>query len=381
MLGSSPPPVSPAPPPPPGGWWRVDAAGALLPRGAWVMANLEPIVASLGTRPPNVRSIDGSELTHLDTAGAMVLLDAAAIEPPGDTAQFTRLHPPHRNVLNLVRERFRPSHYPEGTPSLPLVQEIGRATLEISQRITDLLAFFGETAAACGRVLGSPRLGRPRELFVQLERACVYAIPIVALVTFLIGVVVAYLSAMQLQKYGANIFIVDGIGLTMARELSPVLVAIIVAGRSGSAFTAQIGAMKINEEIDALQALGLSPIHVLVLPRLIALVIAMPLLTFVGDVVGIIGGAVIANNTLGITPITFVERLQTVLPLKTYLVGLVKAPVFAIVIALIGCRMGFKVENTATSVGINTTSTVVQSIVSVILLDAAFAVVFQKLGI
>jgi phospholipid/cholesterol/gamma-HCH transport system permease protein len=203
----------------------------------------------------------------------------------------------------------------------------------------------------------------------------------VALVTFLIGVVVAYLSAMQLQKYGANIFIVDGIGLTMARELSPVLVAIIVAGRSGSAFTAQIGAMKINEEIDALQALGLSPIHVLVLPRLIALILAMPLLTFVGDVIGIAGGALIANEMLGITPITFYERLQTVLPLKAYLVGLGKAPVFAAVIALIGCRMGFRVENTATSVGINTTSTVVQSIVSVILLDAAFAVIFQKLGI
>jgi phospholipid/cholesterol/gamma-HCH transport system permease protein len=345
------------------------------------MANLEAIVAALPPAGYTIAALDGSELTQLDTAGAMTLITAARIDPPGDPSRFRNFNVRQTKVLQLVLERFRPARYPEPEVGLPLVQEIGRSTIEVSQRFTGLLAFFGETAAAFGRTLKTPHLLRPRELFVQLERTCVYAIPIVALVTFLIGVVVAYLSAMQLQKYGANIFIVDGIGLTMARELSPVLVAIIVAGRSGSAFTAQIGAMKINEEIDALQALGLSPIHVLVLPRLIALIIAMPLLTFVGDVIGIAGGALIANEMLGITPITFYERLQTVLPLKAYLVGLGKAPVFAAVIALIGCRMGFRVENTATSVGINTTSTVVQSIVSVILLDAAFAVIFQKLGI
>jgi len=345
------------------------------------MANLEAIVASLPPPGAAITAIDGTELSQLDTAGAMTLLAAAGIEPPGDPSRFRNFAPRHAKVLRLVLERYHPTPYPTEEPTLPLVQEIGRSALAVGQRVLGLLAFFGETATAFGRTLRVPRLARPRELFVQLERTCVYAIPIVALVTFLIGVVVAYLSAMQLQKYGANIFIVDGIGLTMARELSPVLVAIIVAGRSGSAFTAQIGAMKINEEIDALQALGLSPIHVLVLPRLLALIIAMPLLTFVGDIVGIAGGALIANSRLGITPVTFYERLQTVLPLKAYIVGLVKAPVFAAVIALIGCRMGFRVETTATSVGINATSTSVKSDVSVILLDAAFAVVFQKLGI
>lgn len=346
------------------------------------MRNLESIVAALrASPPPTTTTIDGGGITGLDTAGAMVILKSAGATPPATEVTLTNFAPNHRKVIELVLERFRPMAYPEAHPSLPFVQEVGKSTLEVSDKVQGFLSFFGEAALALLRLIREPRLLRTRELFVQLERVCVYAVPIVSLVTFLIGVVVAYLSATQLQKYGANIFLVDGVGLTMARELSPVLVAIIVAGRSGSAFTAQIGAMKINEEIDALQALGLSPMQVLVLPRLFALVIAMPLLTFVGDIIGIAGGALIANNTLGITPTTFYERLQTVLPLRSYLVGIGKAPVFAIVIALIGCRMGLKVQNTATSVGINTTSTVVQSIVAVILLDAAFAVVFQKLGI
>jgi len=346
------------------------------------MRHLESIVSALRAAPPSAATtIDGSGLNSLDTAGAMLILQASGATPPVTTLTLSGFAPNHRKVMELVLERFRPIAYPQPQASLPLVQEVGKSAIEVSDKVQGFLSFFGEAALALLRIIKEPHLLRTRELFVQLERVCVYAIPIVSLVTFLIGVVVAYLSATQLQKYGANIFLVDGVGLTMARELSPVLVAIIVAGRSGSAFTAQIGAMKINEEIDALQALGLSPMQVLVLPRLFALIIAMPLLTFVGDLVGIAGGALIANNSLGITPTTFYERLQTVLPLRAYLVGIGKAPVFAIVIALIGCRMGLKVENTATSVGINTTSTVVQSIVAVILLDAAFAVVFQKLGI
>lgn len=362
--------------------WRSSPGAPFVPRGAWTMRRLEKLAPALKRTPPlKTQAVDGAEITRLDTAGAMLILTSLGINIADSTVTLTNFAPHHRKVMEMVLERYRPTTYPQDEPPRDISQEIGRGTTLIFEQTREFLAFFGEAALALGRVFREPRLFRSRELCVQLERACVYAIPIVALVTFLIGVVVAYLSATQLQKYGANIFLVDGVGLTMARELSPVLVAIIIAGRSGSAFTAQIGAMKINEEIDALQALGLSPMHVLVLPRLLALVIAMPLLTFVGDVVGIAGGALIADTSLGITPTTFYERLQTVLPLRSYLVGIGKAPVFAIVIALIGCRMGLKVENTATSVGINTTSTVVQSIVAVILLDAAFAVVFQKLGI
>jgi phospholipid/cholesterol/gamma-HCH transport system permease protein len=163
--------------------------------------------------------------------------------------------------------------------------------------------------------------------------------------------------------------------------LSPIIVAIIVAGRSGSAFTAQIGAMRINEEIDALRTLGLSAMQVLIMPRFLALVIAMPLLVFIGDVVGIAGALIVADVKLGITPVTFIERLNVVLTIKSFFVGLVKAPVFAAFIAVIGCRMGMSVEMNARSLGLSTTSTVVQSIVSVILLNAAFAVIFVELGI
>jgi phospholipid/cholesterol/gamma-HCH transport system permease protein len=226
-----------------------------------------------------------------------------------------------------------------------------------------------------------PKLFRVKETASQFETICIDAIPIVALVTSLIGVVFAYLLGLQAQRYGANIFVVDGVGLAICRELSPLLVAVIVAGRSGAAFTAHIGTMKVQEEIDAISTLGLSPIQVLVIPRLVAITIALPLLVFVGDVTGIAGGMLVGAWQLDISAATFLDRLHSVLPMSALTVGLVKAPVFAAFIAMVACRMGMLVARDARSVGINTTSTVVQSIVWVILLDAVFAVVFERLGI
>jgi phospholipid/cholesterol/gamma-HCH transport system permease protein len=185
----------------------------------------------------------------------------------------------------------------------------------------------------------------------------------------------------QAQQYGATIFVVDGVGIAICRELSPILVAVIVAGRSGAAFTAQIGAMKVQEETDAISTLGLSPIQVLVIPRLVAIVVGLPLLVFVGDLAGIGGGIVISSLQLDISPTMFVNRLHAVLPMSAFVVGVAKAPVFAAFIATIACRMGMSVERDARSVGEHTTSTVVQSIVWVIVLDAVFAVVLQRLGI
>jgi phospholipid/cholesterol/gamma-HCH transport system permease protein len=222
---------------------------------------------------------------------------------------------------------------------------------------------------------------RFKELFVQLEQVGLNAIPICALITFLIGIVIAYLTGVQLEYYGANIFIVDGVSIAMCRELSPILVAIVVAGRSGSAFTAQLGTMKLNEEIDALQVLGLSPVRVLVMPRIIALMVSLPLLVFFGDIFGILGGILVADFRLGVTGATFIQRIQAVLEMKHVIVGLIKAPVFAYFIAIIGCRMGLNVEKNAKSVGVSTTRTVVRSIVAVILLNAAFAVLLSELGI
>lgn len=368
-------------------FWRATGpveAPVLELSGAWTMATVQAIRLSFSEpiRHSGTVTIKGADVTAFDTTGAMLLQQLVSTpDRAKPKLTFVGFAPRFQRIVELVMDRLAPRPWAEEVPGRPLVEELGRSSAALGRQLHLFISFLGEALAALTRTALMPATLRARELVVQLERTCVFAVPIVALVTFLIGVVVAYLSATQLEKYGASIFLVDGVGLAMCRELSPVLVAIIVAGRSGSAFTAQIGAMKINEEIDALQALGLTPMQVLVIPRLLALVIAMPLLTFVGDVVGVLGGMVIGEHYLNISPVTFFERLQLVLLPKHVYVGLAKAPIFAIIIALIGCRMGLAVENTATSVGINTTSTVVQSIVAVILLDAAFAVVCSELGI
>jgi phospholipid/cholesterol/gamma-HCH transport system permease protein len=218
------------------------------------------------------------------------------------------------------------------------------------------------------------------ETVSQFEAVALDAIPIIALLNFLIGVVIAYLLGVQAQRYGANLFVADGVGLAVCRELSPLLASVLVAGRSGAAFTAHIGTMKVEQEIDAITTLGLSPIQVLVIPRLVALMTALPLLVFVGDVSGISGGMLVGAGQLGIAPEVFIERVHNALEMRHFAVGVAKAPVFAAFIALIACRMGMLVARDARSVGENTTSTVVQSIVWVIVLDAGFAVLLQNVG-
>jgi len=257
---------------------------------------------------------------------------------------------------------------------------LGMHVIEFRGMIEGHLDFFGRSATALRDIVLRPRTLRLKELASQFEHVCIEAIPVVVLVTFLIGIVLAYLFGMQAEKYGANIFVVDGVAIGTTRELSPIIVAVIVAGRSGAAFTAQLGTMRLTEEIDAIRTLGLSPMQVLVVPRLLALVVALPLLVFVGDVSSMAGAMTVANPLLDITPTTFIERVHWGLRVGHVIVGLIKAAVFAVFIAIIGCRMGMSVSRDSRSIGISTTSTVVQCIVSVILLDAFFAIVFQELG-
>lgn len=355
-------------------------------KGSWRLANIKqiyPLARSEWTFSPGDKIfLDGSELDALDTSGVMlvrhVLREAGAST---EDVVEQNVRPEHQSISELVRRNLAAPDPIESPKRYTLLQHMGLGAINFFSKCMELLAFIGHTTLASIRAVAAPRRLRFRETFVQLERVCVDAVAIVALVTLLIGIVVAYLFSIQSEKYGANLFIVDAAGLAMCRELSPIIVAIIVAGRSGSAFTAQIGAMKLNDEIDALETLGLSAMQVLVIPRILALVLAMPLLVFVGDVVGIFGAMLIADLRLDITTTTFVQRLGEVLPVKSFLVGLIKAPVFAAFIAVIGCRMGLTIERNARSLGLNTTSTVVQSIVSVILLNAAFAVIFVELGI
>ncbi|MBN2331757.1 MAG: ABC transporter permease [Deltaproteobacteria bacterium] len=371
-------------------WWHIEQkAGTvmLVISGAWQLANLNAIHRQIKHNTsvfatPQPVMVDGSGLSALDTAGALVMFQSlikAGAER--DHIKLTGFQQAHLHIATLVREHL-PSTAPVTAPAaLAPVELIGKSAISWFENLFRLISFLGQTTIEFWQILRRPANIRTKELVVQLQQACLEAIPIITLVTLLIGIVIAYLSAIQIKQYGANIFIVDGVGIAMCRELSPMIVAIVVAGRTGSSYTAQIGTMKLNEEIDALVTMGLSPMQVLVLPRVLALAIAMPLLVLIGDLAGIIGGMMIAGLHLEITSTTFITRLQEVISLKTFMVGISKAPIFAIFIAMIGCRMGLNVENNTLSIGLHTTSTVVQSIVSVILLDAVFAIICVELGI
>jgi len=219
-----------------------------------------------------------------------------------------------------------------------------------------------------------------REISALIKKNGVTALPIVALTTFLIGLVIAFQSALQLQKYGANIFIVEIISISIVRELSPIITSIVIAGRSGSAFTAQLGAMKITEEIDAMAVMGFDPFRYLVIPRIISLVFALPLLIFFGDIIGTFGGLVVAKFQLGVTPASFISRLREISLMKHFLAGLIKAPFFAAIIASVGCFRGFQVSRDTESIGKYTTMSVVNTIFLVIIIDAVFSIIFTEIG-
>jgi len=246
---------------------------------------------------------------------------------------------------------------------------------------TAMVGFVGESAAAlAGWVLHPARI-RWRPVLFNLRSAGVDALPIVGLLTFLLGVVVTYQSADQLRQYGANLFIADIVGISMLREFAPLITAIIIAGRSGSAYAAQIGTMAVTEEIDALRTLGILPLDVLVLPKLLALTIALPLLTVFADVLGVAGGMVMAQAQLDVSHGAFLDRLAKAVGVGTFLVGIGKAVVFALIIVVVGCFQGFRTHGGADSVGRQTTRSVVQAIFLVIVADGAFSVVFSALDL
>ncbi|MGE5116877.1 MAG: MlaE family ABC transporter permease [Betaproteobacteria bacterium] len=362
-----------------------DGADVLYLSGHWRLPNVADIaqaLRALGLPGRATFVVDGSRLEGLDTAAGFILLRHLA--DLGCTAPMVTprgFDPRHGRLLALVRERMATPPAAARSARLGLVQDIGAFVLQLGALLKSHNAFVGAIALEALGLLRHPRAFRPRETVSQFQAVCIDAIPIVALVNFLIGVVIAYVLGVQAQRYGANLFVADGIALGICRELSPILGSVLVAGRSGAAFTAQIGTMKVEEEIDAISTLGLSPLQVLVIPRLVALVVALPLLVFVGDVAGIAGGMLVGAWRLDIAPRVFLERVHGVLEVLDFAVGVGKAPVFAAFIAVIACRMGLLVARDARSIGENTTSTVVQCIVWVIVLDAVFAVVFQRLGI
>ena len=356
-----------------GGRWTLDAAEA----HETALIRLEADGA--------VRArIDMGAVEALDTAGAWLVMRAAhQLRTQGAEIEFVGLQPAHGDLMDRLGHlhdhvEMEP---PKAHPLLALVGRVGESVVGVGQEIADSLAFLGQTVISFMSLVRRPGQFRLRAVIHHMEHAGLNAVPIVALLSFLIGLVIAYQGSVQLRTFGAEIFVVDLVAVSILRELGILLTAIIVAGRSGSAFAAQIGAMKTNEEIDAMHTLGLDPMQVLVVPRVLALMVTMPLLGFVADVMGLFGGGIMAMAELGLTPGQYIERLGDGFSAWSFGVGLIKAPIFAAIIALTGCFMGMQVTGSAESVGGQTTRAVVHSVFVVIVVDAIFSIFFAYIGI
>ncbi len=355
--------------------------------GAWVATALHNIVERIHTIPTTEMSIiaDGSAVEALDMSGAWVIhLLLSSLQAQGNSITLTGFKPEFAERLKVVTNEF--SHHANVQRNVEIelptaLEHIGMSVTTTLKEANDLLSFVGEVSLVFVVSIAHPQHIRWRPILFNIREAGFNAIPIVGILAFLLGVVVAYQSADQLRHYGANIFVVDLIGISMLREFAPLIAAIIIAGRSGSAYAAQIGTMSVTEEIDAMRVLGIVPIEMLVLPKLIGMIISLPLLTVWADTLGIFGGMLTASAQLDVGFADFVGRLVKAIEMTTYTVGLGKAFVFAIIITMIGCFQGFRTKGGPENVGRQTTRSVVQSIFLVIVADSLFSVLFSILDI
>ncbi|KMM95950.1 MAG: ABC transporter permease [Pseudomonas lundensis] len=356
--------------------------------GDWTLANytrLKQLNAQLAGKYDDNTQVDLDDVTRLDTAGASLLVELLGAERVSQLADTTsRLPAADRALLQTVYSSMRdfcvPTKAAEENTGIQVLSRIGCAVDKLWQDSLQLLGFIGLILQTLARNLFRPKQWRITPVVAHIEQIGLNAAPIVVLLTFMVGAVVAFLGATVLANFGAGIFTVDLVAFSFLREFGVLLTAILLAGRTASAFTAQIGSMKANEEIDAIRTLGLDPMDLLVLPRVLALLIALPLLTFLAMMAGILGGAVVCIVSLGISPDMFISLLHSDIGVQHFLVGMVKAPFFAFLIAAVGCLEGFKVAGSAESVGEHTTSSVVQSIFIVIVLDAVAALFFMEMG-
>ncbi|WP_448204200.1 MlaE family lipid ABC transporter permease subunit [Azospirillum sp. sgz302134] len=366
------------------GGWTLAALGRWdLPATGGMARELEAF-ALAGAKGAAVR-LDLSRLDALDTVGAYLLsslLDRLAAA--GHAVSVAGVRPEHAALFDAVRRvgPAPPEHAaPTPHPVLDMLERTGRTAVQAFREGLDLLSFLGLITITFGRLVRHPGRLRVRAVLFHIEQTGLNALPILGLLSFLIGVVLAFQGADQLRRFGAELFVVNLLGISILREIGILMTSIIVAGRSGSAFTAQIGTMKVNQEVDAISTLGLDVVELLVVPRALALMISLPLLAFYADIMGLFGGAVMSYATLDITFGQFIRQLHGAVTLPHFLVGIVKAPVFALVIAMVGCYEGLKVSGSAESVGTLTTKSVVESIFLVIVLDAVFSVLFSFLRV
>jgi phospholipid/cholesterol/gamma-HCH transport system permease protein len=372
------------------GWIREAEDGGRLvvaAGGGWTVAGagtLERLVAALTPKATQDVAFDLSEISALDTAGVWLLREAARrYEAAGASVSWQGVAQRFEPLFELVaaNEGHKPERTPRGNAMAAAIARLGKTTIEAGHEAVALTAFIGLAMITGLRAFARPRRFRLVSLTNQIEQTGMNALPIVGLMSFLIGIVLAYQGAIQLRKFGAELFTIDMLAITIPREIGVLLTAIMVAGRSGSAFTAQIGTMKVNEEIAAMQALGLDPMEILVLPRINALMITLPILTLFSVFVGMVGGAAMAIISLDLAAVQFLSRLQEAMTLKHFMVGMVKAPVFAYLIAVVGCYQGLRVSGGAEGVGRLTTRAVVLSIFLVIVADAVFSIMFAAMDI
>ncbi len=346
--------------------------------GDWTILALhavEPALQRLQLSPGRWL-LSTAPVQRMDSAGALLLNQLMQrLQNAGVELVPHQVPADHLALLELTRSRpggLPAPHQPPG----PLVR-LGRLTLDLLRQGFQLLAFLGQGTLQAQPLLLQPQRIRWRQVAAEIQRAGAAAVPIIGLLMFLVGVVIAYQGGLPLQRYGASIFIVELVAMTILREMGPLITAIIVAGRTGSSYTAEIGTMQVTEEVAALRTMGIAPFEILVLPKLIALLVALPLLTVFADCLGLLGGMLAAQSLLGIGLHTFLERLPAQLPNSTLWVGMVKTPVFAAIITLVGCFHGFRVRGSAEEVGRATTASVVLSIFLVIVADALFSIVFN----
>ena len=376
----------------------LDSAGGsarIIVRGDWVLANYQAVereILSLQTQQKapvpqvgglQVGSLDLDGLAAMDTAGASQL---ALLVGPERLRELLSEHHGKLSAERLALLKAVAAAQPDEPPShrvsalREMLGQIGESVEHIWRLIVALLGFMGLTLEALVRIVFRPSQWRVTATVAQIEQSGLNAVPIVALLTFMVGAVIAFLGATVLADFGATIYTVTLVGFSFLREFAVLLTAILIAGRTASAYTAQLGSMKANQEIDAIRTMGLNPIDLLVVPRILALLIALPALTFVGMVSGILGGMLVCAVALDISPSMFLTIFQRDIPLQHFFLGMAKAPIFAYLIAIIGCLEGFKVQGSAQSVGQHTTSAVVQSIFVVILIDALAALFYMEMG-
>jgi phospholipid/cholesterol/gamma-HCH transport system permease protein len=352
-----------------GGQWTVKASAAIEARADALLAESDGarrVVFDLGG------------VARLDTAGAW-LIDRArqTLDAKGVEATLESVRPEYEILLREARYRALPvPKPPSGSHIVRLLADIGESMVSAGADLYQGVGFLGEVVAAIGKSLLSPSRFRGTSLIVQIENIALRGAPIIVLINFLAGAIIAQQGIFQLRRFGATIFIVDLIGILILRELGVLLTAIMIAGRSGSAITAELGSMELQEEIDALTVMGLRPVDILIVPRILALVISLPLLTFWADMAGIFGGLLMSWAYDGITPVRFLALLQEAIGPHTFFSGIIKAPFMALVIGLISCVEGLAVAGSAESLGRQVTASVVKSIFMVVVVDGLFAMFF-----